>query len=212
MAHFSQYKLNTLLIKQLESIGFKIRGHEALNYNHLPEKEILMGHNCISVEPTEEFINVTTSYVTEGKHVENQIPCRFLVGADGAGSTVRNLVGIEMRGEKDIQRLVSVHFLSQELGKYLIYEKPGMLFFIFNPGAIGVLVAHDLKQGEFVLQVLEICLFLVFISIFYSLLCCCLKLGICFYDNLLQMPFYPPQQKFEDFTSEVILFAVNLIF
>ncbi|MCI59766.1 putative polyketide hydroxylase-like, partial [Trifolium medium] len=28
-----------------------------------------------------------------------------------------------------------------------------MLFFIFNTEAIGVLVAHDLRQGEFVLQI-----------------------------------------------------------
>lgn len=159
VAHFSQYKLNALLINQLEAIGFTIRGHEGLNHRHLAEREILMGHTCISVEPTDNFINVTTSCVKEGKHIENQIPCKFLVGADGAGSTVRNLVGIEMRGEKDIQKLVSVHFLSQELGQYLMYQKPGMLFFIFNPGAIGVLVAHDLKQGEFILQVLEFCLF-----------------------------------------------------
>nr|GEY80208.1 aromatic-ring hydroxylase-like protein [Tanacetum cinerariifolium] len=168
VAHFSQYKLNALLLKQLETIGFTIRSHDGLYHRPLAEREILMGHNCVSVEATDNLINVTTSFVKEGKHIEKRIPCSFLVGADGAGSTVRNLVGIEMRGEKDIQKLVSVHFLSQELGKYLMYEKPGMLFFIFNPGAIGVLVAHDLKQGEFVLQ----------------------------------MPFYPPQQKFDDFTSE----------
>lgn len=160
VAHFSQYKLNALLIKQLEAIGFKIHDPEGLNHRHLPEREILMGHNCISVEPTDNFINVTTTFVKDGKHIENQIPCRFLVGADGAGSTVRNLVGIELRGEKDIQKLVSVHFLSKELGQYLMYEKPGMLFFIFNPGAIGVLVAHDLKQGEFILQVLEFVFFI----------------------------------------------------
>lgn len=156
VAHFSQYKLNTLLLKQLETIGFTIRSHEGLDHIPLGEKEILMGHSCISVDTTSNFINVTTSFVKEGKHIKKQIPCSFLVGADGAGSTVRNLVGIEMRGEKDMQKLVSVHFLSQELGQYLIYEKPGMLFFIFNPGAIGVLVAHDLKQGEFILQVLAI--------------------------------------------------------
>ncbi|PWA95209.1 FAD/NAD(P)-binding oxidoreductase family protein [Artemisia annua] len=175
VAHFSQYKLNALLLKQLEAVGFTVRSHEGLDHRPLAEREILMGHKCISVEATGNLVNVTTSFVKEGKHIEKQIPCSFLVGADGAGSTVRNLVGIEMRGEKDIQKLVSVHFLSQELGKYLMYEKPGMLFFIFNPGAIGVLVAHDLKQGEFVLQ----------------------------------MPFYPPQQKFEDFSSET---CRNLIF
>nr|XP_043639282.1 2,4-dichlorophenol 6-monooxygenase [Erigeron canadensis] len=168
VAHFSQYKLNALLLKQLETIGFTVHSHEGLDHRPLGEKEILMGHNCISVEQNDNFINVTTSFVKEGKHIKKQIPCSFLIGADGAGSTVRNLVGIELRGEKDIQKLVSVHFLSQELGQYLMHEKPGMLFFIFNPGAIGVLVAHDLNQGEFVLQ----------------------------------MPFYPPQHKFEDFTSE----------
>ncbi|CAH1433845.1 unnamed protein product [Lactuca virosa] len=168
VAHFSQYKLNALLLKQLETIGFSICTHESLDDRPLREREILMGHNCVSIDATDDFINVTTSFLKEGKQTEKQIPCRFLIGADGAGSTVRNLVGIELRGEKDMQKLVSVHFLSQELGHYLMYEKPGMLFFIFNPGAIGVLVAHDLKQGEFVLQT----------------------------------PFYPPQQNFEDFTSE----------
>lgn len=159
VAHFSQYKLNALLLKQLETIGFTIRCDEGLDHRPLGEREILMGHNCISVDATGDFINVTTSFVKEGKQIKKQIPCSFVVGADGAGSTLRNLVGIELRGEKDMQKLVSVHFLSQELGKFLMYEKPGMLFFIFNPGAIGVLVAHDLEQGEFVLQVLEILIF-----------------------------------------------------
>ncbi|XP_023769765.1 uncharacterized protein LOC111918319 isoform X2 [Lactuca sativa] len=168
VAHFSQYKLNALLLKQLETNGFSICTHGSLDDRPLREREILMGHNCVSIDATDDFINVTTSFLKEGKQTEKQIPCQFLIGADGAGSTVRNLVGIELRGEKDMQKLVSVHFVSQELGHYLMYEKPGMLFFIFNPGAIGVLVAHDLKQGEFVLQT----------------------------------PFYPPQQNFEDFTSE----------
>lgn len=76
------------------------------------------------------------------------------MGTDGAGSTVRKLLGVAMEGEKDLQKLISIHFLSEDLGKYLINERPGMLFFIFNPEVIGVLVAHDLKQGEFVLQVI----------------------------------------------------------
>ncbi|KAG8362904.1 hypothetical protein BUALT_BualtUnG0025500 [Buddleja alternifolia] len=67
----------------------------------------------------------------------------------------------------DLQKLTSVHFMSQDLGQYLTNERPGMLF--FNTEAIGVLVAHDLKRGEFVLQV----------------------------------PFCPPQQKFEDFNSRL---------
>jgi hypothetical protein len=89
--------------------------------------------------------------------------------ANGARSTVHELVGISMEGERDLQKLVIVHFLSRDLGKYFSSQRPRMLFFIFNPGAIGVLVAHDLDNGKIVLQV----------------------------------PRYPPQQMFKDFSAKV---------
>lgn len=113
-----------------------------------------MGHECVSIGVTDDAVTMTASYLKEGKHIERRNICsNILVGADGAGSTVRRLVGIEMKGEKDLQKLVSIHFFSRELGEYLLTERPGMLYFIFNTEAIGVLVAHDLKQGEFILQV-----------------------------------------------------------
>lgn len=114
-----------------------------------------MGHECLSVDATDDCLNVTASFSGGGQYKERTIQCGFLIGADGAGSTVRKLAGIELRGERDLQNLVSVHFLSRELGHYLLNQRPGMLFFIFNTEAIGVLVAHDLKEGEFVLQVLQ---------------------------------------------------------
>lgn len=113
-----------------------------------------MGHECVSVSATDQCINVIASFLKEGKCTERNIQCNILIGTDGAGSTVRKLVGIDLVGEKDLQKLVSVHFLSKDLGDYLLNERPGMLFFIFNTEAIGVLVAHDLKEGEFILQVL----------------------------------------------------------
>ena len=158
VAHFSQYKLTTLLLKQLEDLSFPVCTSEALEgLNHRPLKgrEILMGHECLSIDNSGSYVDVTAAFLEEGKYMEKNIQCNILVGTDGAGSTVRKLVGIDLRGEKDLQKLVSVHFLSRDLGKYLINERPGMLFFIFNTEAIGVLVAHDLKQGEFVLQVLQ---------------------------------------------------------
>lgn len=112
-----------------------------------------MGHECVSIDTSNDCVTVTASIIREGKREEKNIHCNILVGTDGAGSTVRKLVGIQMRGEEDLQKLVSVHFLSKDLGQFLLKEKPGMLFFIFNTEAIGVLVAHDLRQGEFVLQV-----------------------------------------------------------
>lgn len=112
-----------------------------------------MGHECVSIDASNDFVTVTASSIIKGKRVEQNIHCNILIGTDGAGSIVRKLVGIEMRGEKDLQKLVSVHFFSKDLGQFLLKENPGMLFFIFNAEAIGVLVAHDLRQGEFVLQV-----------------------------------------------------------
>ncbi|KAL7241199.1 hypothetical protein ACSBR2_006763 [Camellia fascicularis] len=172
VAHFSQYKLTSLLLKKLDNLDFQVRTSEDLGgLDHRPvrEKEILMGHECVSVDSTDNCVKVTASFLNEGQYTERTMHCGILVGADGAGSTVRNLVGINLRGEKDLQKLVSVHFSSRELGHYLLNERPGMLFFIFNTEAVGVLVGHDLKEGEFVLQI----------------------------------PFYPPQQKLEDFTSEI---------
>lgn len=149
VAHFSQYKLIRLLLKKLEKYDFKIHeGDRAVK-----EREILMGHELLSFAVTDNCINVTSSYHNEGQIFKRNIQCGFLVGTDGAGSTLRKLTGIEMEGERDLQKLVSVHFKSQGLGRYLLKERPGMLFFIFNTEAIGVLVAHDLQQGEFVLQV-----------------------------------------------------------
>lgn len=156
VAHFSQYKLTRLLLKQLEKLGFSVfspEGSEDLNHRPLKGREILMGHECVSIDFTDHCVTATATFVKEGKRMERNIRCSILVGTDGARSRVRKLAGIEMKGEKDLQKLVSVHFLSKDLGQYLLNERPGMLFFIFNTEVIGVLVAHDLKQGEFVLQI-----------------------------------------------------------
>ncbi|XP_027334839.1 uncharacterized protein LOC113849265 isoform X2 [Abrus precatorius] len=154
VAHFSQYKLTMLLLKQLENLDFQICSPEILEGNQQScAKKIMMGHECLSIDTSNDVVTVTASSIIKGKRVEQKIHCNILIGTDGAGSTVRKLVGIEMEGEKDLQKLVSVHFFSKGLGQFLLKENPGMLFFIFNTEAIGVLVAHDLRQGEFVLQI-----------------------------------------------------------
>ncbi|GAB2280594.1 hypothetical protein Dimus_015224 [Dionaea muscipula] len=170
IAHFSQYKLTRLLMKKLEGLGFRIQTCQGSEADRAVRNgQILMGHECVAINESDDCINVTASYHKDEKEMNRVIRCHFLVGADGSGSTVRRLAGIDMKGKSDLQKLVSVHFLSQDLGQFLLKERPGMLFFIFNRDAIGVLVAHDLQSGEFVLQ----------------------------------MPFYPPQQKLEDFNPEI---------
>ncbi|PKI77026.1 hypothetical protein CRG98_002529 [Punica granatum] len=158
VAHFSQYKLTRLLVEHAKKLDFQICTTESLkgvtDGGAIRGREILMGHECVSIDTSSDnFVGVTVSSLVEGEYKQRDFRCKVLVGADGAGSTVRKLMGIDLRGEKDLQKLVSVHFLSRDLGKYILSERPGMLYFIFNTGAIGVLVAHDLEQGEFVLQI-----------------------------------------------------------
>lgn len=158
VAHLSQYKLVRLLLKNVMDLGFNVHNYEENEPNQAQVRggEILMGHECVSLRAADHGVTATASFLCGGggRRIERDMQCQFLVGTDGAGSRVRKLLGVAMEGEKDLQKLISIHFLSEDLGKYLINERPGMLFFIFNPQVIGVLVAHDLKQGEFVLQVI----------------------------------------------------------
>ncbi|CAH2034018.1 unnamed protein product [Thlaspi arvense] len=156
VAHFSQYKLTSLMLKRLKDLGFIVRSSkepDSLELDSVVAGKIFMGHECVAIDANKESVTATVSVLEGGKYTKRDIQCSILVGADGAGSAVRRLTNIEMRGERDLQKLISVHFMSRDLGEYLINNRPGMLFFIFNTGGIGVLVAHDLLQGEFVLQI-----------------------------------------------------------
>lgn len=64
----------------------------------------------------------------------------------------RDLLGIVMQGDFGIQHLINIHFFSPRLGQ-LAASKPAMLYFVFNAQVIAVLVAHTIREGEFVAQV-----------------------------------------------------------
>ncbi|KAH9315639.1 hypothetical protein KI387_024266 [Taxus chinensis] len=183
VAHFSQHRLVPLLLKRLEKLGFSIYSGDNPSSEGYRSSgswigKIKLCHECVSINPTSDGIRAAIYCVENGLKVVRDIHCSVLIGADGAGSTVRKLMGISLKGEQDMQKLISVHFLSKELGHFLSEKRPGMLYFVFNPKIIGVVVAHDLNEGEFVVQI----------------------------------PFYPPQQRFEDFSTEVCReFISNLI-
>lgn len=79
-----------------------------------------------------------------------------VVGADGARSLTREVIGGKLIGDTNIQKLVNIHFKSQQLAKYLRENTPAMLYFIYNSRVVCVLVAHDIcasAEGEFVCQI-----------------------------------------------------------
>lgn len=76
---------------------------------------------------------------------EREIASRYLVAADGAGSRVRNSLGIAMLGPDRIQSFIMIHFRASLRGLAAI--PPGVLFFVCDPGSGGgAFVVHDLDR------------------------------------------------------------------
>ncbi len=73
---------------------------------------------------------------------------KWLVGCDGAASTTRRLAAVTWEADV-IQPMMSVHFLA-DLSNFVEY-RPSILYWIFNPGLLGVLIAHWLPT-EWVLM------------------------------------------------------------
>ncbi|KAM7269730.1 hypothetical protein ACFE04_025227 [Oxalis oulophora] len=156
VGHFSSPKLIALLLKHLEKLDFQVYGSEGLECT-CPEPlrggEILMGHEFISFNSTDRGVTATVSFQKEGKTMKREIECSILIGADGAGSNVRKLMGIGMNGDRDLQIVATIHFFSKDLGQYLLKNRPAMLFFICNPRTFANLVGHDFEAGEFVMHI-----------------------------------------------------------
>ena len=156
MAHFSQHQLVPLLCKQAERFGIQINSNGVYGQGLDGLGELKLGHECVSLKENTESVKAEVLVAGSGKEDHLTINCSFVVGADGAASNVRRLIDVEMEGEGGLQNLISIHFFSTDLAQRLLKSRPGMLYFVFNSKAIGVLVAHDLRLGEFIVQVFSI--------------------------------------------------------
>jgi len=72
--------------------------------------------------------------------------CKYLVGADGAHSTIRSQLPVNFDGNPSLQSLMNVHFKTSEPSP--LKENPAMLYFTYNSSAIAAFVAHDISRGE----------------------------------------------------------------
>jgi 2,4-dichlorophenol 6-monooxygenase len=68
------------------------------------------------------------------------LSAKYLLGADGAASSVRRGVGIELVGPRTLQSFLMVH-LGADF-RSLVGEKVGVLHFIVDPAAEGTFVSH----------------------------------------------------------------------
>jgi 2-polyprenyl-6-methoxyphenol hydroxylase-like FAD-dependent oxidoreductase len=112
---------------------------------------LLKGCHAEVIETSPTMSLMLTDVRTDRRHVQSAL---FVIGADGAHSVLRDQLGIELVGKTGtLQHLINVHFFSRLLAERLRSTIPAMLYFLYSPAGVGVVVAHSLSKGEFVAQI-----------------------------------------------------------
>jgi 2-polyprenyl-6-methoxyphenol hydroxylase-like FAD-dependent oxidoreductase len=116
---------------------------EAILFDRLaaePLVDLRRGHSWTGLEQDDD--GVTSSVHTEDGTYE--LASRYLVGADGAGSRVREALGITMSGEDEVASAVSITFAADL--RELVRTRPGVLHWLYGPPRRGTLIAHDPRR------------------------------------------------------------------
>ena len=113
--------------------------------------QLISGHRA-SLHESETELAIRLTEVATGR--QSLTGARYVVCADGAHSRTREQLGIALTSSTGIlQHLMNVHFISPKLSELLCERLTAMLYFTYSPSGVGVLVAHNLNRGEFVLQI-----------------------------------------------------------
>ncbi len=136
VTHFPQHNFMHLLYRKAveKTYCHFVVGHQA-NVRDYPYGATIILTNC----------------QTGQRH---EIQTQFVVGADGAHSSTRKQLNIDLDSATGtLQHLINVHFFSAHLSKQLKANLPAMLYFLYSSAGVGVLVAHAFNQDEFVAQI-----------------------------------------------------------
>ena len=118
--------------------------------------------NPILLEHAKTFNRITVltettflSYVDHGDEVSVAcrskdgeqliIQCRYLIGCDGASSSVRKQMGVKLEGDVEISKMRTTLVRCPEI-KQLLADRPGWMTWVLNPRVTGVIVAIDGKE------------------------------------------------------------------
>ena len=107
-----------------------------------PTVEVRRGVEWLGCEQGEGHVTSTLKDRETGEEII--VRSRYLIAADGAGSPVRDSLGIPMDGMDGIGNNMMIHFeadLRAQVG-----DRPAILYFLFGPGPNGVLIAYDIGK------------------------------------------------------------------
>lgn len=108
--------------------------------------EFMAGHELEALSQDDSECSITLRELHSGKVLQRT--ARFVVGADGAESTVRHLLGVPST-TVPLQSVAQIHFRAP-LGK-LTSPRSGPLYWVFNPKLVGALTAHTANDEDWVL-------------------------------------------------------------
>ena len=103
-----------------------------------PDITLLSGHTCTVVRETDGGV-VTTVETAAGE--PRDISSHYVLAADGAGSRVRGMLGIEMEGPEALQHFMMIHFRADLSA--MVAQHPGILYFLLDPEVNACLIAYD---------------------------------------------------------------------
>jgi putative polyketide hydroxylase len=91
--------------------------------------QVLDGHEVVGVEQDADGVTVTAQDADSGK--ETKLRAKYLIGADGAHSKVRDLLGVEFDGRGVFSNSITIYFRA-DLAPLLL-NKPVSVIYIGNP-------------------------------------------------------------------------------
>lgn len=115
-----------------------MRGHVRKN----PHIELMLEHEWDAFSEGDAKV-VSRIRSLRGPADAIEVESRYLIGADGAGSRVRKLLGIEMIGPDRLQDFVNAYF---EIGLRDYVHTPAKLYWILHPAAVGAFIAHHVDK------------------------------------------------------------------
>lgn len=113
---------------------------------------VLRGCTCTDLKQDDE--GVTAQVELKGASNPIAISCDYLLAADGAGSRLRDKLGIEMEGPEALEHYMMIHF-NADLSE-LVNANPGILYFLLDPEISATLIAYDHSNNWVLMQSCEL--------------------------------------------------------
>ena len=100
---------------------------------------LLRGVDAVTIE--DDGTGVTATLQAKGLSEDFQLRADYVIAADGANSSTRDALGIEMSGPEGLAHYMMIHFEADL--RDTTAEHPGILYFCLNPESSGAFIGYE---------------------------------------------------------------------